>query len=138
MEAITGLDTHLCLQSWPAGTHRTLRRTGIVQDTGIVIGSMSPSITSLGEARNGGCEKAYLSLQKTGAVQLRWRSAGLTGLTTSHIGPPHAPHTRGEHPQTFASHQVVTNVNISDTFHSCLNLNSLKSVLPVLRSFISL
>lgn len=83
-------------------------------------------------------EKAYLSLQKTGAEQLHWSSAGLTGLTSSHIGPPHTPHMRGEHPQTFASHQVVTNVNISDIFHSCLNLNSLKSVLPVLRSFISL
>lgn len=54
MEAITGLDSHLCLQSWPAGTHRPLRRAGIIQDRGIVIRSRNPSRTSLGEGRNGG------------------------------------------------------------------------------------
>lgn len=83
-------------------------------------------------------EKAYLCLQKTGAQQLSWGSAGLTGSTSSHICPPHTPHMWWEHPQPFASHPAVINVNISDTFHSCLNLNSLKSALPVLRSFISL
>ncbi|CAG08366.1 unnamed protein product [Tetraodon nigroviridis] len=41
MEAITGLDSHLCLRSWPAGTHRPLRRTGIIQDGAVVTSSGS-------------------------------------------------------------------------------------------------
>lgn len=39
MEVITGLDSHLCRQSWPAGTQQSLRRMGIIQERirGIVI-----------------------------------------------------------------------------------------------------
>lgn len=86
MEAITGLDSHLCLQSWPAGTHRPLRRTGIIQDRGIAIRSMNPSMTSLGEARNGG----YCAVKKLTCVCRKQVPSSLAGVQLGLLGQlPH-------------------------------------------------
>lgn len=111
MEAITGLDSHLCLQSWPAGTHRPLRRTGIIQDRRVVIRSMNPSMTSLGEVRKGG----YCAVKTLACVCIKQVSSsltgvqhGLTGLSSSHICPPHTSHVIGSSPAfcfTSSSHK---------------------------------
>ncbi|KAI4819065.1 hypothetical protein KUCAC02_004346 [Chaenocephalus aceratus] len=54
MEAITGLDSHLCRQSCPAGSQQSLRRMGIIQDRGTVIRrSLEDQISALGEGING-------------------------------------------------------------------------------------